>query len=293
MKVKTRNKKIVDVIYTCKCNSCLKNFEANTPAIKYCSNECRAEYQRKKKELKNLCKCGCGELCKGSYKWGHNGKHITKETHPEKGRKISKWRKEHPEITHPQAIRFGKWHTGKISWKSGLTKETDARVANAAKSIKKLYDEQRHPMQFDDSLKKKRSNSLKKTLKEHPEIIQKMCSSDLTKPNRFENKFIEVINENKLPLKWVGNGKFWITFNGKNHNPDFIAEKPINLVIEVFANFFKLRNFGSIKSYLKYRKEAFNARGFKILFFNENSLVNKQKVLNKLQRHLSKFALKM
>ena len=204
----------------------------------------------------NICACGCGELCNKTYLHGHNN--------------LSK---------------FKKFIKGNKPWNIGLSKE-DPRILKSINTVKLTYASGKHK-NLSKEVKNKRSESQKRTFREHPEIIQKMCSCDNTRSNSFENKLIEVITRNKLPFRWVGNGKFWLTYQGKNINPDFIAEKPNNVVIEVFCNHFKIENFGSIKNYMKYRKKAFNYHKFKVIFFNDNILkYDDHKIINKLNRFI-------
>jgi very-short-patch-repair endonuclease len=134
--------------------------------------------------------------------------------------------------------------------------------------------------------KKKISESCKLAYVKDPELI-KRCHNFLEhKITDLESRLIEVIKENKLPFKYVGDGKFWISYKGKNINPDFIAEKPINVVIETFSNYWKVKNHGTIKNYMVQRKEAFHNHGYKIVFFNEKSLSNKDKILYKIGKKL-------
>jgi len=195
----------------------------------------------------------------------------------------------------PICIKCGKTHINPFLGKhhSKATKiKVGLKISKLFKNVKKSEAHKKNiSMSLTGKLKsdkhcKNISSSLKNTYKQHPEIVQKMCSSDNTKPNSFENRLLEVISDNKLPYRYVGNGKFWLTYNNKNINPDFIAKKPNNIVIEVFSNHFKIKNFGSVKNYMKLRKEAFKHFGYKVLFFNENSLVDNHRMANKLNRFI-------
>lgn len=274
-----------NIEFTCICKVCSNKFTSDHPGRKFCSEDCKSKY----KSSKNLCKCGCGALCKNEYVHGHNPKN-----YEEVAKKVSKWRKEKFErdgwLNSPEARKnIGLAQIGRIPWNKDKTKETDSRLMKTSEAIKETYREGTNKGLLPETIAKRRA-SLKKTLRDHPEIVQKACSSDTTKPNSFEQKLIKIIEENRLPFRWVGNGKFWLTYNGINCNPDFIADKPMNLLIEVFSNHFKIKNYGSVKNYLRARKQVFNHHGYKVVFFNDNQINNGEKILYKLNRYMKSSA---
>ncbi len=86
------------------------------------------------------------------------------------------------------------------------------------------------------------------------------------KPNKLELKFIEIMKENNLPFKYVGNGSLLIGYK----NPDFIFK---NKIIELFGHYHKNPPYwhqtdkGCIKYYTKY--------GYKTLIIWSNRIRNK------------------
>jgi len=96
-------------------------------------------------------------------------------------------------------------------------------------------------------------------------------------PTSLEMKFIDIINKNKLPYKFVGDGSFILA--GKN--PDFINVNGKKIAIEVYAEYFKTLKNGSIVKWMENRKQLFKEYGWELLFFNEKQ-VNDNYILESL-----------
>lgn len=96
-------------------------------------------------------------------------------------------------------------------------------------------------------------------------------------PTSLEEEFQNIINKNNLPYKFVGDGKFFI----ERYNPDFINTNNKKIAVEVYARYYKLRNNKTIEEWKEDRQKVFNKYGWKIMFFNEIE-VNEKNVLEKI-----------
>lgn len=96
-------------------------------------------------------------------------------------------------------------------------------------------------------------------------------------PSSLEIQFQEIIDKHKLPYEFVGNGSFIIG----GYNPDFINTNNEKIAIEVYAQYFKKKKHSTIKGWKIGRQNTFRKYGWKILFFDE-SQVNEKNVLKKV-----------
>ena len=99
-------------------------------------------------------------------------------------------------------------------------------------------------------------------------VRSKMIKSLSKRPTNLEKNFIEICKEHNLPYRYTGDGKFFLD----GLNPDFINCNGEKTAIEVFANYWKKRMYGSVENYKKDRQKTFNSYGWKILFFNEHEV---------------------
>lgn len=87
-------------------------------------------------------------------------------------------------------------------------------------------------------------------------------------PTSLEKKFLEIVEKNDLPYKFVGNGSFIIA--GKN--PDFVNVNGKKIAIEVFAEFYKKMNGRNIDEWRTERKRLFAEYGWDLLFFSQKEV---------------------
>jgi hypothetical protein len=127
--------------------------------------------------------------------------------------------------------------------------------------------------------------------KQSKEVVLRRVSSILKRlnngqPTTYEDRLINLISTNNLPYKFVGQGDFWITSEGKHCNPDFVNTNGLKVVIEVFADFYKIRQYGSIENYITERRRLFGNFGYSVLFINSKDLKRedwKTNILSKLK----------
>lgn len=93
-------------------------------------------------------------------------------------------------------------------------------------------------------------------------VIRNALKGLLKRPTSFEQKLIDLITENNLPFKYVGNGQIVIGFR----NPDFIDISGRKLLIETYAKFWHPKN------YEEQRFKLFQKNGYQTLFLNEDDL---------------------
>lgn len=84
----------------------------------------------------------------------------------------------------------------------------------------------------------------------------------------LEVKFNQIICEEGLPFRFVGNGEVFV---GRK-NPDFVAIDGSKLAIEVFYRRHKEAFRGGVEKWRSEREAAFNEFGWKLLFFDETQV---------------------
>lgn len=157
---------------------------------------------------------------------------------------------------------FKKKHIGENHPFYGKTRKFDETWR---KKIGKVWKGRKH----SEETKKKMSESAKEKFQEmdeedYKEWLNNVVKSMEKKPTSLEVK-TEKILDKLFPNEWryVGDGSLWLGFPPMN--PDFVHIER-DIVIEVFAKFFKERN-GGVDSYIKERMEKFNELGFSCVFF--------------------------
>lgn len=123
-----------------------------------------------------------------------------------------------------------------------------------------------HKFNLSISLKKAYSN---------PELLKRILRR--RNISNLELKFKEIINKLNLPYKFVGNGDFII---GRKC-PDFINTNGEKIAIEVYYRRHKELFRNGLEKWKLERQELFNKYGWRIVFFNETE-VNEKNILCKL-----------
>lgn len=123
-------------------------------------------------------------------------------------------------------------------------------------------------------VKKKMSKKSKEWWKTHrKEIFIKFN----TKPNNTETKIISIIKKYKLPFKYVGNSKKWITaIDNRRFNPDFVDETNKRIVEYDGTYWHRNRLDGD-----KLRNKTYKLNGYDLLIIDEKDFKNNT-VANKL-----------
>jgi len=210
------------------------------------------------------------------------------------------------EIVRNNRLKCIGFKNGYIPWNKGLTKETDERVKNMGKSRKGITYNigYRHSEEQKEKWKQTRKgknmgkdnpNYGNHKLKGHkltPEQCEKirlyMLNGGAIKARKGNKGFLNnperllfnMIQENNLPFKYVGDGSYWFT-NKKNHyNPDFIS-KNLKCIIELFGDYW--HNLPGCIEKDKKRLETYSNYGYKTLVIWESELKDLQSILNKIK----------
>lgn len=110
-------------------------------------------------------------------------------------------------------------------------------------------------------------------------VLSSWIKSLHIRPSSFEQQFMDIIKKYNLDYKYVGNGEFFLGFE----NPDFINNNGKKIAIEVFWDYFKKNQYGSVENFEKIRSENFKKYGYKTIFFNGKELDNTDLVLKKIR----------
>lgn len=126
----------------------------------------------------------------------------------------------------------------------------------------------------------------------HPELKQKyrdISSKNLIKsgfhPNNSEKKLISLLEENKIPFKYVGNADLFI----KNLNPDFVYEK---LIIEVWGEYhhspYCFPNIREDSINPNKRISIFEEQGYKTLVvLSQHIVLHPKQVVDRINKFVS------
>jgi len=126
--------------------------------------------------------------------------------------------------------------------------------------------------QKDSTKEKLRKISIEKW--KNPEYrertIKAILEGLMRRPTSFEQKIILLCSKYRLPFIYTGDGRILIGYK----NPDF-RHKYLPFVIEVFLDYFKIRDYGSVENYMKQRSKHFAKYGYKTIFIREREVNNK------------------
>lgn len=136
---------------------------------------------------------------------------------------------------------------------SDLTKQ---KISNQV--LKKWADKT-----YYDKMCKIRKNQMTSLVKE--KICRKLISRNIT---GLEKKVIDIIKKYGLDFKYVGDGSFIL----HGFNPDFINVNGKKQIIEVFYEYFKEKQYGSLNKYKKQRYAIYRGYGFDTLFIGHLDL---------------------
>jgi hypothetical protein len=104
--------------------------------------------------------------------------------------------------------------------------------------------------------------------------VTKVLNAQYPFPTSLEQHCINVFKANNIPLDYTGDG----LYKGKNFAiagcyPDFINITN-KVVVEVYACFHKIKQYGSVQAYQEKRKNRM--RGWHVYFFDENQILSKE-----------------
>jgi len=255
------------------CEECGVEYSGRGSAEHFCSRTCTNKNW--KKEIKK--RYAIGDTTFG-FKKGFVNK---KKTRIEIGNKVSKALK-----GRTWDDKFGKNKADEMK-KNLSEKNTGKKRPEHSAWMKKNNrvgeESVRRKISIDKIEKWKDPEYRKKQLSE--ENIQKRLKGLLKRPTSFEKKIISLCSKYRLPFVYTGDGRIFI---GRK-NPDFINEEK-KIVIEVFLNYFKERDYGSVENYIEERGSYMKERGYDCIFIREEEVMDKNweniclnKINNKLK----------
>lgn len=114
------------------------------------------------------------------------------------------------------------------------------------------------------------------------ESLRKIIKARHTRPNIPEEKLIEIIDENNLPFQYVGNGE--VIIEGKN--PDFIHTGGEKKIIELFGIYWHSPLYRRVKPTMTYDavKTHYARNGYESLIIWDTELKNPEVIKNKIMR---------
>lgn len=176
----------------------------------------------------------------------------------------------------PQHANRTSFKKGNISWNTDLTKEVDERVAKQGNRVNHLPNRGSFEKGFTpwdkgihwwtDEFRKWQSEYMKKLFAENPEIIRKIRKSK--KPTAPEKRLINIIEEYKLPYKYVGDGTLTIY----HLNPDFININGKKKLIEIFGDYYHTTLATEWKDTELGKIMIYNSFGFKCLILWDHDM---------------------
>ena len=100
-------------------------------------------------------------------------------------------------------------------------------------------------------------------------------------PNKCEQQIIDLLNENNIDFRFVGDGQIWMTSSGKKYNPDFI-NIPSRKIIEYYGGIGFFHTLEEIEE----RHVAYSQIGWDHLAILEGELKDKDKILEKIKNFI-------
>jgi len=99
--------------------------------------------------------------------------------------------------------------------------------------------------------------------------IRGIMKSMFIRPTSYEQKISDLCIRNNLPFIYTGNGTFLIGLK----NPDFINEDN-KVAIEVYADYYKIKTYGSCENYEEQRREYFAEYGWSVIFIGTKEITS-------------------
>ena len=120
-------------------------------------------------------------------------------------------------------------------------------------------------------------------LNKDPEFQRKRMKALVENPTNPERVFMEIVEKNGFPFKYVGDGKFFID----RFNPDFIHSKGEKKVIEIFGRAFHDPDVSFLEDIPWYRTyrgriKMFNQHGYNCIVFWDDELDDEDLVVDKV-----------
>lgn len=243
-----------------KCEKCEKEFKCIiTSKRRFCCVSCGISFSKKGKKRPPYSEEWIKNISEGRLKGIKEGRipRINSGSF-EKGHKRGMYGKHHREDSKKKYVETRRKNNS-FKVNSGCFKKGDIPY-NKGKKAKK------------ETIEKNRLNGIKMWQnKEYAEkTIKSILNSLIKRPTSYEKKIAELCIEFSLPFIYTGNGTFLIG----HKNPDFVNKRD-KIAIEVYNDYFKIRDFGSCEEYEKQRSEYFAKYRYKTIFIRKNEIMSK------------------
>ncbi|KKN15899.1 hypothetical protein LCGC14_0981220 [marine sediment metagenome] len=169
-------------------------------------------------------------------------------------------------------------HLGQPGWNTGL-KSCYSEEALEKMSIAKIGNTCHKGQNQSEKTKREHSHKMKKmwadknSIFNSPDFLKERARAQNILPNKPETFLIDLIEKNKLPFKYVGDGSFII----ERKNPDFVNINGKKQVIEFFGEYWHQGEEPQD------RIDLFAKYGFSTLVIWERELKEPEKVLTRLK----------
>jgi len=178
-------------------------------------------------------------------------------------------------------IKISKSLLGISSWSKGLTKENDLRIMKISEKLKGKPKSEEHKRKISEAKKGKINQKFIELLK-NSAFKEKLLKAQLKglrkKPTNAEHDFIEIIEENNLPFKYVGDGE--LILGGKN--PDFVNLNGQKQIIEIFGDYWHKRDNIPFHQTLKGTIEHYKKYGYDCLVIWQSELSKEVTIMKKI-----------
>jgi len=166
-------------------------------------------------------------------------------------------------IHTPEArLKMSKSRKGQNTWSKGSEKTKETRQRNSGASIKMWQNPEYRARQVQEM--KERWANPEYANRVRPLIIK----GNHSKPNKPEQRLIDIVQKYNLPFKYTGDGSFLI----HGYSPDFVNCNGEKVVIEVFGDYWHGERARTWKETELGRIMAFNSFGFRCIILWEREL---------------------
>ena len=202
------------------------------------------------------------------------------ETHPEQKKKqgMGSYNKEERKLMGKKSSETKKrlFKEGKLKpWNKGLTKETNKILKKVSEKLSGRKRET--PWMFGE---KNWSKRLWQDPKFREKTIKAIMLAQHKKPNKKEQFLIKLFQENKLPYRFVGDGKLII--GGKC--PDFVNVNGQKKIIEMFGDYWHNKPNMKYHQTEKGTIEHYKNFGFRTLVIWEHELKEEFRITEKIRK---------
>ena len=168
--------------------------------------------------------------------------------------------------------------------KATLKLEYDGKISDKLKGRPLSFETKQKMKAARQNISLETRLKISRALKGKPKKRRK--SPVISRPNKLETECINLFKENGLPLKFVGDYSEGFFIEGKI--PDFVSTNNKKVLVEVFCDYYKVKQYGSVENYKTMRDNLFSKHGWKTLFFSDKDIKLKtEDCINKIKKEMN------